>query len=351
MTDIKNKAADEHLNFEASAEMQKKSDEIIKKLDKEATTRTFSGLMKRIFFALCILVSLYHLYTATFGPPLTLIHRSIHVSMMLVLTFLMYPLCKSSDFKKPSFLDWILVALSLAAPIYISTNYLGVVERAGNANTMDMIMATLLVALVLEASRRVSGNVLSILSLIFIGYGLFGRSMPGMFMHRGYDWLSLSNHFFANTEGIYGTSVNVAASYIYLFILFGAVMSKSGMGQLFNDLALALAGHTKGGPAKVSVLASGLLGSINGSAVANVVTTGAFTIPLMKKTGYSREFAGAVESAASVGGQLLPPYYGCCSLYYGRDAWSKIFQHYYLGCNSCTALLSWHYYSGTATCV
>lgn len=313
MTDIKKKAADEQLNFEASAEMQKKSDEIIKKLDKESTTRSFSGVMKRIFFVLCLLVSLYHLYTATFGPPLTLIHRSIHVSMMLVLTFLMYPMCKKSSFTTPSVLDWILAALSLAAPIYISTNYLGVVERAGNANMMDMIMATLLVVLVLEASRRVSGNVLSILSLVFIGYGLFGREMPGMFMHRGYDWLSLSNHFFANTEGIYGTSVNVAASYIYLFILFGAVMSKSGMGQLFNDLALSLAGHTKGGPAKVSVLASGLLGSINGSAVANVVTTGAFTIPLMKKTGYSKEFAGAVESAASVGGQLLPPIMGAAA--------------------------------------
>lgn len=313
MTDIKKKAADEQLNFEASAEMQKKSDEIIKKLDKESTTRSFSGVMKKIFFVLCLLVSLYHLYTATFGPPLTLIHRSIHVSMMLVLTFLMYPMCKKSSFTTPSVLDWILAALSLAAPIYISTNYLGVVERAGNANMMDMIMATLLVALVLEASRRVSGNVLSILSLVFIGYGLFGREMPGMFMHRGYDWLSLSNHFFANTEGIYGTSVNVAASYIYLFILFGAVMSKSGMGQLFNDLALSLAGHTKGGPAKVSVLASGLLGSINGSAVANVVTTGAFTIPLMKKTGYSKEFAGAVESAASVGGQLLPPIMGAAA--------------------------------------
>lgn len=313
MTDIKKQTADEQLNFEASAEMQKKSDEIIKKLDKESSTRTFSGTMKKIFFVLCLLVSLYHLYTATFGPPLTLIHRSIHVSMMLVLTFLMYPMCKKSSFTAPSILDWLLVALSLAAPVYISTNYLGVVERAGNANTMDMIMATLLVVLVLEASRRVSGNVLSILSLIFIGYGLFGREMPGMFMHRGYDWLSLSNHFFANTEGIYGTSVNVAASYIYLFILFGAVMSKSGMGQLFNDLALSLAGHTKGGPAKVSVLASGLLGSINGSAVANVVTTGAFTIPLMKKTGYSKEFAGAVESAASVGGQLLPPIMGAAA--------------------------------------
>lgn len=315
MTDIKNKAVGEQAaSFtEASAEMQSKSEEIIKKLDKEATTRTFSGFMKKLFFVLCILVSCYHLYTATFGPPLTLIHRSIHVSMMLVLTFLMYPMTKNSSFTTPSIIDWILVAASLAAPIYISTDYQGFVERAGNANTMDMAMATLLVALVLEASRRVSGNVLSLLSLVFIAYGLFGRSMPGMFMHRGYDWTSLSNHFFANTEGIYGTSVNVAASYIFLFILFGAVMSKSGMGQLFNDLALSLAGHTKGGPAKVSVIASGFLGSINGSAVANVVTTGAFTIPLMKKTGYSKEFAGAVESAASVGGQLLPPIMGAAA--------------------------------------
>lgn len=315
MTDIKNKAVEEQAaSFtEASAEMQSKSEEIIKKLDKEATTRTFSGFMKKLFFVLCILVSCYHLYTATFGPPLTLIHRSIHVSMMLVLTFLMYPMTKNSSFTTPSIIDWILVAASLAAPIYISTDYQGFVERAGNANTMDMAMATLLVALVLEASRRVSGNVLSLLSLVFIAYGLFGRSMPGMFMHRGYDWTSLSNHFFANTEGIYGTSVNVAASYIFLFILFGAVMSKSGMGQLFNDLALSLAGHTKGGPAKVSVIASGFLGSINGSAVANVVTTGAFTIPLMKKTGYSKEFAGAVESAASVGGQLLPPIMGAAA--------------------------------------
>ena len=315
MQNTKDQAAEAKaaISTEASAEMQSKSEEIIKKLDKESTTRTFSGVMKKIFFVLCILVSCYHLYTATFGPPLTLIHRSIHVSMMLVLTFLMYPMCKKSSYTTTSILDWILVALSLAAPIYITTDYQGFVERAGNANTMDMVMATLLVALVLEASRRVSGNVLSLLSLVFIAYGLFGRSMPGMFMHRGYDWTSLSNHFFANTEGIYGTSVNVAASYIFLFILFGAVMSKSGMGQLFNDLALALAGHTKGGPAKVSVIASGFLGSINGSAVANVVTTGAFTIPLMKKTGYSKEFAGAVESAASVGGQLLPPIMGAAA--------------------------------------
>lgn len=315
MTDIDKKVADgnDTISMEATEEMQKKSEEIIKKLDKESSTRTFSGLMKKIFFVSCILISCYHLYTATFGPPLTLIHRSIHVAMMLALTFLMYPMTKKSSFTTPSIIDWLLVAASWAAPFYISTGYQGFVERAGNANFMDMCMATLLVLLVLEASRRVNGNVLSILSLVFIAYGLWGREMPGMFMHRGYDWTSLSNHFFANTEGIYGTSVSVSASYIFLFILFGAVMSKSGMGQLFNDMALGLAGHTKGGPAKVSVLASGLLGSINGSAVANVVTTGAFTIPLMKKTGYSKEFSGAVEAGASVGGQLLPPIMGAAA--------------------------------------
>ncbi|MBR1761043.1 MAG: TRAP transporter permease [Schwartzia sp.] len=295
-------------------QLEKKSEEIIRKLDKESATRKFQNpLMKKIFFVACLLVSCYHLYTAAFGPPVTLVHRSLHVAMIMALGFLMYPAGKSSDMTKPSILDWILAVLSFAAPIYIWTDYLGVVERAGNPNDTDLAMATLLVVLVLECSRRVTGNALTILSIVFIIYGLFGREFPGMFMHRGYDWASLSNHFFANTEGIYGTSVSVAASYIFLFILFGTVMSKCGMGQFFNDIALALAGHTKGGPAKVSVIASGFLGSINGSAVANVVTTGAFTIPLMKKTGYSKEFAGAVEAAASVGGQLLPPIMGAAA--------------------------------------
>ncbi len=300
------------LQLPADGQLDEKAEAVLKKVDKESASRKLAGPVKKIFFIACVLVSCYHLYTAAFGPPVTLVHRSLHVSMMLALCFIMYPFSKKSDLAKPTFFDWLLVVLSFSAPAYIYTDYLGVVERAGNANQTDMVMATLVV-LVLEASRRVSGNALSILSLVFIAYGLYGRSMPGMFMHRGYDWTSLSNHFFANTEGIYGTSVSVAASYIFLFILFGCVMQKSGMGQFFNDMALALAGHTKGGPAKVSVIASGFLGSINGSAVANVVTTGAFTIPLMKKTGYSKEFAGAVESAASVGGQLLPPIMGAAA--------------------------------------
>lgn len=302
------------IHLEGDSELLEKSEEIIKKLDKESATRVFSGaMMKKLFYWLAIFVSCYHLYTAAFGPPVTLKHRSLHVAMMLVMAFMMYPFSSKSNFKKVSWVDWGLVILSAIVPLYVWIDYLGVVDRAGRPSDTDMLVASLLVFLVLEASRRVTGWALSILSLIFIAYGLWGRDLPGMFAHRGYDWLVLSNHFFANTEGIYGTSVSVAASYIFLFILFGAVMGKSGMGQFFNDIALALAGHTKGGPAKVSVIASGFLGSINGSAIANVVTTGAFTIPLMKKTGYSAEFAGAVESSASVGGQLLPPIMGAAA--------------------------------------
>ena len=287
---------------------------LIESFDKESSVRKLNpGIVSRAFYWGCIAVTLYHFITSLVGPPVVLEHRSLHVAMMLALGFVLYPFWGKSNYKKVSWCDWALIALSLAVPVYVWVDYLGVVERAGMPNTNDVIIATLLVVLVLEASRRMTGWALPILSLIFIAYGLFGRDMPGMFGHRGYTWVQLSNHFFANTEGIYGTSVSVAASYIFLFILFGAVMAKSGMGAFFNDLAMALAGHTKGGPAKVSVVSSALLGSINGSAVANVVTTGAFTIPLMKKTGYSKEFSGAVEACSSVGGQALPPVMGAAA--------------------------------------
>jgi TRAP transporter 4TM/12TM fusion protein len=287
---------------------------LIESFDKESSVRKLSqGVVSRMFYWACIAVTLYHFITSLIGPPVVLVHRSLHVAMMLALGFVLYPFWKKSDYKRVSWCDWALIALSIAVPLYVWIDFLGVVERAGMPNTNDLIVATVLTVLVLEGSRRMTGWALPILSLVFIAYGLFGRDMPGMFAHRGYTWPQLSNHFFANTEGIYGTSVGVAASYIFLFILFGTVMSKSGMGAFFNDLAMALAGHTKGGPAKVSVVSSALLGSINGSAVANVVTTGAFTIPLMKKTGYSKEFSGAVEACSSVGGQALPPVMGAAA--------------------------------------
>ena len=328
--------------LKGEGQLTEQQKQILRKHDKNSATRSFdTGIFKQIFYVLCIVITLYHFITAFVGTPVVLKHRSLHVAGMLVLCFVMFPFSKKCDHARVSLYDWFLVLLAAIVPAYVWMDYLGVVERAGRPDTPDFAMATLLVVLTLFAARRATGWALPILSLIFIAYGLWGRYLPGMFAHRGYTWLQLSNHFFANTEGIYGSSVSVCASYIYLFILFGCVMSKSGMGSFFNDMAMALAGHTKGGPAKVSVLASGFLGSINGSAVANVVTTGAFTIPLMKKTGYSREFAGAVESTASVGGQLLPPIMGAAAFIMAENLgvrYSEIIVHaaipallYYLG--------------------
>ena len=312
---LKNAEPEEVAIAQAMAGMlTEEQQKLIESFDKESSVRRLNpGLLSRIFYWACIAVTLYHFITSLIGPPVVLVHRSLHVSMMLALGFVLYPFWKKSSYREISWCDCVLIVLSLAVPLYVWIDFLGVVERAGMPNGNDVIVATVLTVLVLEGSRRMTGWALPILSLVFITYGLFGRGMPGIFGHRGYTWVQLSNHFFANTEGIYGTSVGVAASYIFLFILFGAVMSKSGMGAFFNDLAMALAGHTKGGPAKVSVISSAFLGSINGSAVANVGTTGAFTIPLMKKTGYSREFAGAVEACSSVGGQALPPVMGAAA--------------------------------------
>ena len=199
-------------------------------------------------------------------------------------------------------------------------DYVNIINRAGKPDMMDVVIGTLLTLVVLEATRRVCGMALPIISIIFMIYSLMGTKqglipidVPGIFLHRGYTWQKLMSHFFSNTEGIYGSSVNVASTYIFLFIAFGEVMNKCGMGQFFNDFANAIAGGTKGGPAKVAVVASGLLGMINGAAVAVVVTTGSFTIPLMKKSGYDDEFAGAVVATGSVGGQLMPPVMGAAA--------------------------------------
>ncbi len=288
--------------------------ELLEKFDRDAKIKKFADplLSQGVYYA-AIGIALYHFITSFIGYPATHLHRSLHVAMMLGMTFFLYPSHKKASRKKMVWYDVAFALGSFAVAAYVWGDYINFINRMGSPSLSDVIMGTMLIVLVLEASRRISGWPLVILSLLFILYGIVGRSMPGILMHRGYSWSKLVNHIFINTEGIYGTSVDVAASYIFLFILFGSVMNKSGMGKFFNDLALAFAGSTKGGPAKVAVIASGFLGSINGSAVANVVTTGAFTIPLMKKTGYSSEFSGSVEASASVGGQLLPPIMGAAA--------------------------------------
>jgi len=287
--------------------------EVLEKYDKDATTRQFEH--KSIFWIVTIvavLYSLFHLYMV-FNPMPALQQRSIHVAVGLALVYMLYPMFKTQNRAKLPILDWILAALSLYTAIYIFTEYQAIVtERGGIPNNMDIAMAILSVALILEAARRVTGLILPILALLFLIYPFFSHMefLPNMMMTRPYSVGDIFGQLYLSTEGLYSTAIAASVNFIFLFILFGAFLQKSGMGQFFNDLAMALAGANKGGPAKVAVVSSGFMGSINGAAVANVVSTGAFTIPLMKKVGYHRNFAGAVEASASVGGQILPPIMG-----------------------------------------
>lgn len=289
----------------------------MEKYEKESRTRKFtSRMLNGMIYVLCLGFTVYHLAYASGIRLLQMVnikHHAIHVGLILVLGFALYPMFKKSSRKKIAWYDWIFIVLCAVMPVYVFVRYPAFISTGFSGESIDIIMGTLLIVLVMECSRRISGPALTILSAVFLVYALLGRSFPGIFRHRGYTWHRVVTYLTTDIYGIYGTSIKVSATYIVLFIIFGDVMNKCGMGQFFNDIANALAGHTKGGPAKVAVLASGFLGSINGSAVANVVTTGTFTIPLMKKTGYSKEFAGAVEATASVGGQLLPPIMGAAA--------------------------------------
>jgi TRAP transporter 4TM/12TM fusion protein len=289
--------------------------ELLEKFDTEARFRkldrnTIPGL---IVFLVCVGLSLFHLYTAWQGALVTLMQRAVHTSIILGLVFILYPFGKNSRKDKPTVVDWLFSILSLVLGAYIIFNYSDIVMRAGMPSQTDVALGVLAIIVVLEGARRIVGKEIVILAILFLAYAYLGPNLPGMMAHRGYNLKQISEYMYLSTEGIFGIAIGVSSSYIFLFILFGSFLQSSGMGQFFNDLSMAIAGSTKGGPAKVAVVSSGFLGSINGSAVANVVTTGAFTIPLMKKIGYEDEFAGAVEAAASCGGQILPPVMGAAA--------------------------------------
>lgn len=288
--------------------------ETVEKYDRESRTRdiwsTKWALPLTVF---AVGLSLYQIYYALFGGPPTLVHRGIHVGAILVLCFAVQRFRLRETRSTPPWFDWLCIAGSIAIAVYLAVVFDRLTVSGGRFETIDVVFSVLCLVLVLEAARRVTGLVLPILAVLFIVYDYYGRSMPGLFRHRGYDLDRIVTFMYESTEGIFSTAIGVSSTYIFLFILFGAILQKSGMGQFFNDIALALAGQARGGPAKVAVLASGFLGSINGSAIANVVTTGAFTIPMMKRVGYQRNFAGAVESAASVGGQIMPPIMGAAA--------------------------------------
>ncbi|WP_372844118.1 TRAP transporter permease [Psychrobacter sp.] len=286
---------------------------ILEKYDRESITRHITqGPVKYIIAAICILYSLFHLYI-TFNPMPSLLQRSVHVGVGFALIFLIFPASKKSSRQKVAWYDWIWFFFSLSGMAYLIYEYQDIVtSRGGMANSVDVIFSIITVVCVLEGSRRITGWILPILASIFLLYPFISHMdfMPDRLLTRPYDLGDIFGQLFLKTEGLYSVAIGASVTFIFLFILFGAFLARSGMGQLFNDLALALAGDKKGGPAKVAVISSGFMGSINGSALSNVVSTGAFTIPLMKKVGYHKDFAGAVEASASVGGQILPPIMG-----------------------------------------
>ena len=280
------------------------------KWDEQAHQRQLTGVRSTIIGGAALAFSLYQLYTAAFNPLSSLVMRSLHVGFLLLLTFLLFPAWKGASRHKIAWYDAVLGVTAFALAFYHWIFEADLIQRSGTPTLADMIVGTIVIVLVFEAARRIVGVALPTICALFLLYGMFGQFLPGALAHRPYGFDQIVNQLYLGTEGIYGIPTLVSSTYIFLFILFGAFLEHAGMINLFNDLALGTVGHTRGGPAKVAVITSGLMGTINGSGVANVVTTGQFTIPLMKRFGYRPEFAGAVEATASMGGQIMPPVMG-----------------------------------------
>lgn len=293
-----------------SDEMQEK----LKSLDKESNTVEYKGICGKIVAIICICFSLFQIYTGLFGTLDAMIQRCIHLSFGICLVFLLCP-TKKSWVKEGRFhpIDVILAVIAMIPPIYILVNYQQLILRAGTVTPVDAVVGLVGIIMVLEAARRIVGLPIVIVVLCFLAYGFLGPYMPGPLAHRGLTIKQMVGHLFFTTEGVFGIPLGVSSTFIFLFILFGAYLEKTGLGKFFIDIANAIAGWASGGPAKVAVISSALQGTISGSSVANVVGSGSFTIPMMKKLGYHKNFAGAVEAAASTGGQLMPPIMGAAA--------------------------------------
>ena len=288
-------------------------DEIMAKFDRESAYRRLSGKQLKIVSTIAILFSCFQLYTAIAGILPAQLQRSIHLAFVFLMVYLMYPATKKSGRDRFGPVDVILAVLGASVALYLTLNFETLLLRAGDYNTVDIIIGGIAILMVLEGARRVVGLPITIIATVFLAYGVLGPFLPGFLNHRGYSITRIVSHMFYTTEGILGIPLGVAATFIFLFILLGSFLEKTGIGQFFIDLANSVAGFAAGGPAKVAVLTSALEGTVSGSSVANTVGSGSFTIPLMKSLGYKPEFAAAVEAAASTGGQLMPPIMGAAA--------------------------------------
>ena len=267
---------------------------------------------KKFIALIAVAWTLFQLYTAFFGLAAALIQRSTTLSFGLVLCFLCFKFKKNDKNKVPIY-DWLLAALAVVIPVYFVVTFDTLVMRGGNPTTMDVVLGVVLIVLVMEATRRSVGLPLVIVAGVFLVYAFTGPYMPGLIAHRGYSVSRVASQMFLTAEGIFGTPMSVMTTFVFAFIVFGCFLEVTGGAKLFINLAFALTGKFAGGPAKTAVVASGLLGTISGSGLANVVTTGTFTIPLMKECGYKPSFAGGVEASSSSAGQIMPPVMGAAA--------------------------------------
>lgn len=269
-----------------------------------------NGISKWIFEICAVIFVGFYIYSAGFGTASEQYHLGLYLLFTFVLIAILYKFRQGSPPARPSILDTVLAGLGVCAIGYWIIYYANIADRAGAYTNIDVVMGAFGLIVSFEMSRRTVGWGLSIIAIVGILYALFGRVMPEVIQHPGFSLRRIIEHCFFNQDGIFGIMANVMATYVILFIFFGAFLEKSGVGQFFIDLPMSLTGRSIGGAAKVSVVTSGFFGSVAGSAIANTVTTGAFTIPLMKRTGFRPHIAGAVEASASVGGQFLPPVMG-----------------------------------------
>ncbi|WP_457562451.1 TRAP transporter permease [Caminibacter pacificus] len=316
--------------FDADPNLEKEVDEVEKealkegKVDKDLEEKILTELEgqrnfppKSVYYWLIALIafawSLYQLYVSYFPVNSTIV-RSIHLAFAMVLAFLIYPIAKKPKFlKNIQWWDWILAIIGGLGAAYIAIDYVGLSNRPGDYLTRDIVIGVIFIIILLEAGRRVIGMALSIVAIVFLLYDKFGQYLPEIISHKGASIEKIVAQMYLTTEGIYGVPLGVSAGFVFLFVLFGSLLERAGAGEYFIKLAYAFLGKYSGGPAKASVVASGLTGIISGSSTANVVTTGVFTIPLMKKAGFPPEKAAAVEVAASTNGQLMPPVMGAAA--------------------------------------
>lgn len=286
-------------------------EEFMERIEKK---RKYEGLPEKIVGLIAVVASLYQLFYAVLHPYFALEHRAIHWLFLSSLLFILYPFHKKiSPRRRMSVVDWWWLGVTVGTCLWLFVNAEGIMQRAGKFGPSDVVLSVMMLLVALEGTRRTTGWAVTIIAAVFLCYAYFGQYLPDLIAHKGYGVVRIATYLALSTDGIFGVPIGVSANFIFLFILYGAILRKSGAGEFFTDIAFALTGGARGGPAKAAVVSSTFFGMISGSSVANTVTTGSFTIPLMKRTGYPAHFAGGVEASSSTMGQIMPPIMGAAA--------------------------------------